>query len=363
MDEIVKYKNEINKVVLRKFNAKELDLFFAIVAKIRDKMEEEIIFTFDYLKELIKYETSNSTEIFYRELKSMYDKLIQCVWGWENEKEIVRFVLFTRYKLDKKLQKVEIKVNNEFMWVLNAITEGFTRFELEEFVNLKSSYTKEFYRRMKQFRNTGFWRINLEDFKRLLDMPENYRLCDIDKWVLKPIMKELGTKYNLKIEKKYGFSGGRGRSRVVGFEFKFLKESDIVTEENKKIQKFEKVQKNVEKSIIQEEESKIPNDLENYIILECENVNYAEEKYLKKVNYIEKEKFLFYCINNLKHRFNFLKNVKEKMIKDEIEKKQIQSEREEIILKIGKLELEKNIEDYLEKFGKSYLESKYLGRL
>ena len=48
-------------------------------------------------------------------------------------------------------------------------------------------------------------------------------------------MKELGEEYNLKIEKKYGFPGGRGRSRVVGFEFRFSPErkEDIVIDNEK----------------------------------------------------------------------------------------------------------------------------------
>ena len=224
MNEIVKYRNEMNKVALRNFKSKELDLFIAIVSRMREKGEQEITFTFDYLKELIKYETSHSTDLFYKELKSMYDKLIQCVWGWENEKEIVRFVLFTRYKVDKDNQTVKVKINEEFTWVLNVLTEGlFTRFELEEFIELKSSYTKEFYRRMKQFRTTGIWKVSIEEFRRLLDVPVNYRICDIDNWVLKPIQKELKEKYNLKIKKIYN-AKGRGRPKVAGFEFTFEKE-------------------------------------------------------------------------------------------------------------------------------------------
>ena len=76
MNEIVKYRNELNKVALRNFKSKELDLFIAIISRMRDK-EEEVTFSFDYLKNLIQYETSNSIETFHKELKSMYNKLIK----------------------------------------------------------------------------------------------------------------------------------------------------------------------------------------------------------------------------------------------------------------------------------------------
>lgn len=240
MNEIVKYRNELNKVALRNFKSKELDLFIAIISRLRDK-EEEVIFSFDYLKSLIQYETSNSSETFYKELKSMYNKLIKCVYGWETEAEIVRFVLFTEYTIDKKNKTIKVGINKKYSWVLNAITDGlFTRFELEEFVKLKSSYTKEFYRRMKQFRNTGFWNVNLDEFKRLMDIPVNYRICDIDAKVLKPIQKELREKYGLKIQKTYD-TKGRGRPAVSGLIFTFSKEESQsrkkIKEEKKEIKK------------------------------------------------------------------------------------------------------------------------------
>ena len=240
MNEIVKYRNELNKVALRNFKSKELDLFIAIISRLRDK-EEEVIFSFDYLKSLIQYGTSNSSETFYKELKSMYNKLIKCVYGWETEAEIVRFVLFTEYTIDKKNKTIKVGINKKYSWVLNAITDGlFTRFELEEFVKLKSSYTKEFYRRMKQFKNTGFWNVNLDEFKRLMDIPVNYRICDIDAKVLKPIQKELREKYGLKIQKTYD-TKGRGRPVVSGLIFTFSKEESQsrkkIKEEKKEIKK------------------------------------------------------------------------------------------------------------------------------
>ena len=68
----------------------------------------------------------------------------------------------------------------------------------------------------------------------------------------------------MKIEKKYGFSGGRGRSRVTGFEFKFSAEKkvDIVAgneEEDNPIplSKPRKQKKKEEKKVVPEIKSKI----------------------------------------------------------------------------------------------------------
>lgn len=66
------------------------------------------------------------------------------------------------------------------------------------------------------------WKISLEEFKRLLDIPEGYLIKHIDAKVFAPIMAELSEKYHLRIKKLYE-KRGRGRPCVSGFEFTFDK--------------------------------------------------------------------------------------------------------------------------------------------
>ena len=228
MGEIVKYHNDVHSASLRKFNAVELDIFMAILTRMRDKDEEEIVFSFDELKGLIKWTGKNDRE-FASMLDSMYKKLIECNIKLETEEQLVRFVLFTRYAISKARAEIAIKVSADFKLVLNSLLNHFTRFELDEFISLKSSYTKEFYRRMKQFRNTGAWIVSLQEFKRVLDIPEKYDVDAINKRVLDPILEELGSKYQLTITKQYDRTG-RGRPSVSGFKFTFLRDSELARE-------------------------------------------------------------------------------------------------------------------------------------
>ena len=231
MNEVVKYNNNFNNISLRNFNANELDILMAICSRMKEKGEEEITFNFDKLKKLINY-SDNTSATFVKDLESTYDKLISIKLKVGDERRFIKFVLFTRYSVDVDEKTVEIAVNKEFAWVLNELNVTFTAFELKEFISLKSSYAKEFYRRMKQFKSTGKWNISLEDFKRIMDVPVNYRMCDIDVWVLKPIQKELGDKFKLKI-KKIDSKKSRGRPSVSGFEFTFSKEKYQAEETSK----------------------------------------------------------------------------------------------------------------------------------
>jgi hypothetical protein len=103
--------------------------------------------------------------------------------------------------------------------------------KLEEYVEIKSTYVKKFYMQMKQFRTTGKWIVSLEEFRRLLDIPEKYRISHIDKKVLEPITEELKEKYGVYVLKKYD-NKKRGRPSVSGFEFTFIK--DIIDNTKKK---------------------------------------------------------------------------------------------------------------------------------
>ena len=54
-NEVVKYHNDLNTVPFRRFNSRELDLFFAICAKMKGKENKEDIIYIKKQKGLIQY--------------------------------------------------------------------------------------------------------------------------------------------------------------------------------------------------------------------------------------------------------------------------------------------------------------------
>ena len=226
-NEIVKYNNDFNNQALRNFSSEELNLLVTFFHKLKEKGTDVIEYSFYELKKLIMLEKNMTVKEFTNTIMNVNKKLLSLNYTYRENNTIVQMAIFKTFKINLDEQILMISLNEDFRFLLNDFNKEWTRFELEEFVNLKSSYVKEFYRRMKQFRKTGFWRCSIYEFRYLMDIPENYKITNIDTRVLKPIMRELGEKYNLKIEKKYGFSGGRGRSRVTGFEFKFSTEKKV----------------------------------------------------------------------------------------------------------------------------------------
>ena len=190
MNDVVKYHNHFNSISLKNFNSIELNLLMAICSQIRDKGIDEITLNCSEVKNMVKY-THRGNIRFVKDLEQIYKKLIALSIRVETKEVIDNFVLFTRYRIIKETQTVTIKVNEDFKYLLNNLVKKFTQFELEEFIHLKSNYSKEIYRRLKQFKSTGFWKIKIEDFKELLNVPNKYRMSDIDKYILKIARNEL----------------------------------------------------------------------------------------------------------------------------------------------------------------------------
>jgi len=225
--ELTVYKNELNAVAFRKFTAIEMNLFFSICTKMRDKGLEKIQYSFEELRELSKYKPS-SINRFVSDLDRTYTKMLQLNYrvnyATNNDNGFKRFVLFTDFEVSEKNQYVEITTNQNFAYILNEISGNFTKFELEEFTNLRSSYSKTAFRMLKQFRQTGFWKVSIGDFRQLLDVPKSYQMSDIDKKVVKPIIKELSKLFkNLKIKK----IKAKKQNKIEYLEFSFKSQDDI----------------------------------------------------------------------------------------------------------------------------------------
>ena len=218
MNEIVKYHNNFNSVALKNFNGVEIDLLMAICSKLKNEDINEIKLEFSDLRRMVNYKHRGELR-FIQNLEQMYKKLLNLSIRIETEDKITNFILFTKYEILKKQKIIIIKINEEFKFLLNKLINNFTRFELNEFISLKSNYSKEIYRRLKQFKNTGIWKIKMNNFRELLNIHEKYRMSEIDKKVLKISMEELNKYFNnfkiIKIKK--------GR-KIEFLEFKFVPE-------------------------------------------------------------------------------------------------------------------------------------------
>lgn len=172
---------------------------------------------------MTNYKKSNSTKLFVEDLKRMNEKLMKITCALKTDTEIIMFVLFPTFAINK--QTLTVSVNERFRFILNELVKNFTRFDLQEFVTLESKYSKSLYRLLKQYRTTGKYETEVNDFRLKMDCPESYNNKHFMQNIINPALKNLqGYFQNLQCEPKYAHKRG---NPVLGYIFTFTPEKRI----------------------------------------------------------------------------------------------------------------------------------------
>lgn len=284
-NEIVKYHHELNTIPLRKFTPVEMNLFFSIVSRMREKGDKTVRFTFDQLKDLSNYKATANMR-FIDDLEQTYKKILSLKFGRRSESGLTRefFVMFTKFKINGDIENpyVDIQIYEEALPLLNNLEE-WVRYSLQQFNELQSSYSKTMFRLLKQFRTKGFAYFSKEDFHELLDIPKSYRESNIDQYILKPIRQELTAIFKgLIIKKKYG--KGRGKP-VIGYQFAFKPEIKKADDFNKHAPTKKEQNKALALADKQKEDEEKPTKIDDKI-----KQKQRELELLHQIKQLEKEK-------------------------------------------------------------------------
>lgn len=204
-NEVCKYNNDFNTVSMRNWTTEEMNFLMVVLAKLKNQGNKTIRIQKNELVELANYSERNNKKLY-----NIMDKLSDHVTNLkftDRTKGIKKMVLFQTFEWtwdeDPNNYYVEVKVNDDFEYILNyfELNFNFTSFGLEEFVNLKSSYSKQMYRLLKQWKKQGNKEFKIEEFRELLAIPKSYSKDAINQRVLKPIQKELSKCFdNFKIK-------------------------------------------------------------------------------------------------------------------------------------------------------------------
>ena len=222
MNEVVKIHNDLTNERIGKMNAKELDLFFSICTKVRDKGSNQITITFDDLRKLGGFQKHITNAELKKELLGVNEH-ISFLIRIENGDDTDQVPLFNRFTTNAVSGTLKVSVREELTYILNNLADHFTRFELAELVSLDSKYAKRLYKLLKQYRSTGKYVTSKEQLYKDLDIPPKYRACDFKIRALEPALAECG-KYikGLKYDTEKGGKGGAIKS----YTFTFCKEID-----------------------------------------------------------------------------------------------------------------------------------------
>lgn len=99
---------------------------------------------------------------------------------------------------------VDIRFHEKVLPLLVQAKTEYTKYYFQNIQRLKSSYSIKIYELCKQYQNTkqGYRDLTIDELKTYLDIPfKKYsRYCDLNQWVIKPSVKEITEKTDLKID-------------------------------------------------------------------------------------------------------------------------------------------------------------------
>lgn len=286
-NEIVKYHHELNTIPLRKFSAVEMNLFFSIVSRMRDKGDKRVRFSFEELKELSNYKPTANAR-FVKDLEKTYDKLMDLRFGRTSKDGLYseRFVLFGYFEINGKADEpyVDIQIFEKAIPLLNNL-EHWVRYSLQQFSELQSSYSKTMFRLLKQCRTAGKVYFEKEDLYELLDIPKSYRESNIDQFVFTPIKQELTPIFKgLSITKHHAKKRGRP---VIGYTFTFKPEINKADDFNKHAPTKEEQNRALAQADKQKEYEQQPTTIDEKILEAKRKVELLEQ--LKELEKKEKQ--------------------------------------------------------------------------
>lgn len=230
-NEIVKYHNDLNTLNMRGWSSAEMNIFFGIIAKIKDKGTKEIVLNTDELREITETIGNKNAKRWEDAIEEVADKIASIRYYYRDENRRTIMNLFAYFNVDIIKKELTVAVTDRFEYIVNRLTAEFTTWELAEFTRLKSSYSKTMYRLLKQWRTVGKKEFTIDELKLNLDIPESYSTGMIKKRVIEQSVKELGAYF--KGIKYKSIKSNRHGNPVIAYELTWQPEKTSKYNPNK----------------------------------------------------------------------------------------------------------------------------------
>lgn len=236
--DIVKYRNEFNLTNLNALDKIEMDILFTICSKITKNKSMSAEMSFEELKEkAFLTEKRYVWKSAIKKFTSLAGKILSVKFVIDKQQSFEMMTLFNRFIANKEEEKMTVSLNPCFAHYLFDIPEkiGFSKFELEQFIFLKSKYSKTLFRLFLE-NYTGKWVIDFQKFKEILDFPTSYSNGRILEYTKKLLPELENTGYFTKIEMDYTTRNRQGRPiKDIIFSYTINKEKALEAQGQQKL--------------------------------------------------------------------------------------------------------------------------------
>lgn len=358
--DMVKYHNDLNRLNMATLKEKELELFYAICLKLKEKGIEEITIDISDFKKEFNISNKIDKARFREYIKSVHKKFSELKYTIETEKEIETIIFFKKFKTDLEANKMIITVNKEYSYILNNIVSYYTQFNFREYQSLKSKYSKILMPRLAQWNSVKKIEFLKEDLFEILGVPKSCRekTSNFNNKVLTPIKAELPKVfYNLKVNPiKKATAKNEIKSYLFSWTDRPKKEiKEVETEEVKTLE----ISKNLKNLLDEATKNPKLEILEKLSIIEYLLKHYTENLIMLSIKQllnsnittkIKTRKYIVTLLEQLKIKENIRIITKEdkKIVENKKENEYIEKEKTNITQEEWDIEFEKELEKALE---------------
>ncbi len=218
----VKISNELNQFPMSDFDASEMNLFYLVCSKVRDRDSDLVEIKIEEIKELSK-STITSNPRFVNQLFVFCKKInSKSSISLKRDKGFIIANLFMLFELNDDETVLQVQVNPRFIKHFNQLANQFTQFDLEEFVALKKKRSKTLYRLLKQWKTIGKYSVSLEELKILLGASEDIASNTFNSYFVKPALEELKSTSAFKT---LSVKKIRKNRKIVSYEFTWQRDN------------------------------------------------------------------------------------------------------------------------------------------
>lgn len=181
-----------------KLNVQAQKLVLACLAKVdsRKAIPKEVSITALEFSELMGIEHNAHREL-YKAADALFKSSITLFDGNE---EVELYWVQKKVKKLKGQGKVTLVWSDDVLKYISQLRSRFTSYKLRDIADLQSSHSIRLYELLMRFNDTNLRKISIKDFKAALGISDKYeQYKDLNKWVIKPALKELRKKLDIEL--------------------------------------------------------------------------------------------------------------------------------------------------------------------
>ena len=204
--EIVKYHNDLNKLIFPNFREQELNIFNNVMQRVFDHGDEVVEFSAEEVAKF--FGSAYNKKLLAWMLHEMGDRMTKMGFKFISEKNNqsrrAYFTIFPTFEVKADINEkydddqnkytltgLKVRVNTDFLYLFNELIGKYTKYELGEFIKIRKECAKRLYMTLKQYRDTGVcatYKNNWDDFLEIHNISRNLQMCDIDKELKKALL-------------------------------------------------------------------------------------------------------------------------------------------------------------------------------